>query len=386
MGKNSFSIFLLCLLILTAACSKSDIDDGDYSGDEYTGEPTGNNGNNGGEGQITAGEWNDLNNWSFWDSLINSQEYFEMQEYWSMFTNNRVEVQLKYNDLPVVNAMVELQRNGSSIWKARSDNMGFAQLWVGSYQLEEEEEIDLNQFNLLVDGEMIDIIPILYEDGNNNVELPYNNVLSRVELCFVVDATGSMSDELEFLKDDLQDVIERVEDDNPISQIFTSTVFYRDEGDEYVYKVSHFTDDINATVEFIEQQSASGGGDFPEAVHTALNAGINELQWSENAKTRIIFLLLDAPPHYAGEIVADIQELISDAARYGIKIIPITASGIDKQTEFLMRFMSVFTNGTYVFITDDSGIGHDHLEPTVGEYQVEYLNDLLVRLIIENTE
>ena len=33
------------------------------------------------------------------------------------------------------------------------------------------------------------------------------------------------------------------------------------------------------------------------------------------------------------------------------------------------------------FVTDDSGIGNDHLEPTVGEYEVELLNDLLVRLI-----
>ena len=46
-----------------------------------------------------------------------------------------------------------------------------------------------------------------------------------------------------------------------------------------------------------------------------------------------------------------------------------------------MRFFSVSTNGTYVFITNDSGIGNDHIEASVGEYEVENLNDLLVRLI-----
>ncbi len=51
-----------------------------------------------------------------------------------------------------------------------------------------------------------------------------------------------------------------------------------------------------------------------------------------------------------------------------------------------MRFMAISTNGTYVFITNDSGIGNEHLEPTVGEYQVEYLNDLLVRLINKYSE
>ena len=65
-----------------------------------------------------------------------------------------------------------------------------------------------------------------------------------------------------------------------------------------------------------------------------------------------------------------------------IKIIPVTASGIDKETEFLMRFFSVSTNGTYVFITNDSGIGNDHIEASVGEYEVENLNDLLVNMLL----
>jgi hypothetical protein len=46
----------------------------------------------------------------------------------------------------------------------------------------------------------------------------------------------------------------------------------------------------------------------------------------------------------------------------------------------------MLTNGTYVFITNDSGIGNEHLEPSVGEYEVELLNELLVRLILKYTE
>ncbi len=82
----------------------------------------------------------------------------------------------------------------------------------------------------------------------------------------------------------------------------------------------------------------------------------------------------------------NIQNTIALASKKGIKIIPITASGIDKETEFLMRFMSILTNGTYVFITNDSGIGNEHLEASVGDYQVEHLNDLITRLIKEYSE
>ena len=77
------------------------------------------------------------------------------------------------------------------------------------------------------------------------------------------------------------------------------------------------------------------------------------------------------------------QTATKKASEKGIKIIPVVASGIDKETEFLMRFIACATNGTYVFLTDDSGIGESHLEPTVGKYEVEMLNDLIIRLILK---
>ena len=71
------------------------------------------------------------------------------------------------------------------------------------------------------------------------------------------------------------------------------------------------------------------------------------------------------------------------AAAQGIRIIPVAASGVDKGTEFLLRFIDISTGGTYSFLTDDSGIGNSHIEPTVGSYQVELLNDLLGRLVLD---
>ena len=208
----------------------------------------------------------------------------------------------------------------------------------------------------------------------NNTEKTSN----EVQIAFMVDATGSMGDELEFLKMDLKNVISKVEEGNKNLKISTATVFYRDEGDEYVVKHSDFTKDINKTIQFINSQKADGGGDFPEAVHSALNQ-LNKLQWDGEARTRIAFLVLDAPPHHEDKVIKSVQASVKTAAEKGIKLIPIVASGIDKPTEFLMRFMAIYTNGTYVFITDDSGIGNSHLEPSVGEYQVEKLSNLMIR-------
>ena len=81
-----------------------------------------------------------------------------------------------------------------------------------------------------------------------------------------------------------------------------------------------------------------------------------------------------------------IHTSVKAAAEKGIKIIPIAASGIDKETEFLMRFFAQATNGTYVFITDHSGVGGSHIEPSIGQFEVEKLNDLMVRLISKYAE
>lgn len=379
--KNTLIFAVLILLACFGSCSK---DEGDLGSGDYltsTGE-SGSSVNNqqGQAGQVTAGEWNDLSNWEFWNNLFNNQEFSGMSAYWNFYTNNRISVVVNNQGNPFVNAKVELLRNETVIWSARTDNSGKAELWTGMFQ--QESSIDLNSLKLKINNVLQNQELVLFENGTNefNINTVINN-LKRVEIAFIVDATGSMGDELEFLKEDLKSVIDSVKLEDSNLEIYTGTVFYRDEGDEYVVRKSAFTNNLNSTINFINDQSASGGGDFPEAVHTALNEGINNLQWSETAKTRIAFLLLDAPPHYKTAIVNSIHSSIQLAAQKGIKIIPITASGIDKQTEFLMRFMSIMTNGTYIFITNDSGIGNDHLEASVGEYQVEKLNSLMIRLI-----
>ena len=79
-----------------------------------------------------------------------------------------------------------------------------------------------------------------------------------------------------------------------------------------------------------------------------------------------------------------LHKSLENYARKGIKIIPVLASGGSKEAEFMGRLFAICTNGTYVFLTDDSGVGGDHIQASVGEYQVEKLGDLLVRLILAN--
>ena len=387
---------LLFIALFCFTCSKYDSDSYDKSVSEFgylgaRGDGSGHSGSNGNSngqlqpGMITAGEWNDLDNWTFWNDIIRDSSYSSMPDYWNFYNTHRVSVKvLTENGSPVTNAVVELKRNSTTIFTARTDNFGTAELWVDLFQ--KSITVDFSTISIAVAGNLEKRSAIPYSQGINEIIVKSQQSENRIEIALVVDATGSMGDELEYIKTELVDVIQRVKGNNPQTSIFTAAVFYRDEGDEYVTRISNFSSDISVTNNFIKKQSANGGGDFPEAVHTALEKAVGELQWSSNAKTRLMFLILDAPPHYMSNVITSIQKSIQKAAEKGIKIIPVTASGIDKETEFLMRFMAISTNGTYVFITNDSGIGNEHLLPTVGECQVEYLNDLLVRLINKYSE
>ncbi|MBT7994342.1 MAG: VWA domain-containing protein [Bacteroidetes bacterium] len=378
--KKVYSLLIIIAIIILSSCSK------DSSIDSYSGADFGDGGDSTGyAGLITAGEWNDLDNWDFWDDLLAMKDYSLKSEYLDFYTNNRVSVLLKDNSgLAVCNVQIDLKFKNDIVWTAKTDNFGKAELWVGLF--DKQTSIDTKDLTLFVNNIQISTAVKLYKDGVNELVTSPQACGKKVQLSFIVDATGSMGDEIEFLKKDLKDVIMDVENNNPALDIYTSTVFYRDIGDAYVVKHSSFTDNISSTISYINNQKSAGGGDFPEAVHTGLNEAINKLDWSDQAYTRIAFLLLDAPPHYDPQIISEIHELIKESSKKGIKIIPISASGIDKDTEFLLRFFSISTNGTYVFITNHSGIGNDHIEPTVGSYEVEFLNELMIRLINKYTE
>ncbi|MBQ4571241.1 MAG: hypothetical protein IJB21_06075 [Bacilli bacterium] len=154
---------------------------------------------------------------------------------------------------------------------------------------------------------------------------------------------------------------------------------YRDLRDEYITNYSDFTIDITSQKNFLSKQRASGGGDFEEAVDVAMEEAVNK-KWSDNAKTKILIHVADAPSH--DNDVESWNNSTLKFAEMGVRIITVASSGIDKKTEYLFRSQSILTNGMYVYLTNDSGIGDYHLEATVEERPtVEYLNASLVRII-----
>ena len=324
-------------------------------------------------GLLTGGEWRDNDHWADWVELYTKRDDWSgYHDDWRIAYNDRIAVKVTSNGKPVEGAKVSC---ASAIGSAVTDNKGMAYLFYPGINGPTEPVIaEFDGTTAQVDGVI----------GNGKVEIELGDVQTRAEkkLDFMImcDTTGSMSDELEYLKEELQDIIRRVKQDNSNIPVRLSVNFYRDEGDDYIVREYPFTDDIEMACDAVGEQYAAGGGDTPEAVHTALDSALNNHDWDEDA-VKIMFIVLDAPPHYDPQIIDSVNSYIKQAAEMGVRIVPIASSGVDKSTEFLLRNMAFVTGGTYTFLTDDSGVGYGHIEPTVGAYNVEKLNDMMVRIV-----
>ena len=329
--------------------------------------------------QLTAAEWNDLNNWDAWKKFMKNPDLDNMQDHWQFFPDKRFSIYVSNKfGLPVADAKVVLKNGKETIWKNRTDNSGKAELWGNLYSHGKDNfTMEVHYKNKIFPVDDLS----LFEKKINKIQLPIDcEKNSKADVMFVVDATGSMADEIGYLKTELKDVIQSVESMNKNLELRIGSVFYRDQGDTYVSRTSPLSDNIDQTLAFNNEQNAGGGGDFPEAVHIGLEKALDQ-DWSSDAIARIIFLVLDAPPHHDEEVMNSLRASVKKAAELGIKIIPISGSGINRHTEFLLKFMAMSTNGTYLFLTDDSGIGNAHLDPIVKDYEVEYLNEAMLRLI-----
>ena len=193
---------------------------------------------------------------------------------------------------------------------------------------------------------------------------------------FIIDSTGSMYDELDFLQSEFTEITNRIGN----KDTRYSVNFYRDEGDEYLTKCNKFSSDVTEVQRIINNEEANGGKGQIAAVAQALDQTMNANDWSEDS-VKLAFLIFDAPPYK--EAADSLAKSVETAAAKGIRLIPVVGSGSDLDVELFGRAIAIETGGIYVFLTDDSGIGESHEEPIIGEHEVRPLVDIVTDIIKE---
>jgi len=120
----------------------------------------------------------------------------------------------------------------------------------------------------------------------------------RIEVCFVLDTTGSMGGLIEGAKLKIWSIANQMVSAKPTPRLKIALIGYRDRGDEYITRFYDLSEDIDAVYANLQKFEAGGGGDTPESVNQALHEAVAKVAWSaDRGVLKIIFLVGDCPPH-----------------------------------------------------------------------------------------
>jgi hypothetical protein len=203
-----------------------------------------------------------------------------------------------------------------------------------------------------------------------------------VDVVFLVDTTGSMSDEISRLVDNMGEVAAQLAALGDVDVRYGLTV-YRDRGDAYVTRTFDLTADLVAFQGALAGVSADGGGDQPEALEEGLHDAVDLPAWRDGA-VRVVVLVADAPPQLGYDDDVDYTVTAAQAAAEGIVVFPVGSSGTDDQAEYVFRQLAQITSGVFVFLTyGPDGQPGDGTTTHVDDYAVLPLDELVVQLVAD---
>lgn len=174
--------------------------------------------------------------------------------------------------------------------------------------VEEPETILTDDYNPVASEKFKELSDdIIYSKGPDTIIDDIRGLLENVEdknnldLVFAIDATGSMKNDLDKLKTDMQPLLAELFGESPGTRV--GLLFYRDYGDTFKYmdlpvKLFPFTSNFTSFSKNLNSIRIYGkeGGDIPEAVYEAMFASCEFYAWRTTAQKKII-LIGDAEPH-----------------------------------------------------------------------------------------
>jgi hypothetical protein len=207
-----------------------------------------------------------------------------------------------------------------------------------------------------------------------------------LDVLFLLDATGSMGDEIDRLKQTIDIVADRVASLDPAPDVRFAMTLYRDEGDAFVTANYDFTSDVEQFRAALADVVADGGGDYPEALDEGLADALAKPTWRDPAEAiQLIFIVADAPPQVGRQVATPYTDSVVTAIERGIKIFPVASSESDDQAEAVFRQLAQATGAPFVFLSNGAGGaatgGSTDIAST--DYEELALDDLVVRLIAE---
>jgi hypothetical protein len=178
----------------------------------------------------------------------------------------------------------------------------------------------------------------------------------EVDLCFVLDCTGSMKPHIAAAKDCILQVSNYVKYTNPSIKLRVGFCGYRDHynGSDRL-QIFDFTNQYDRFTQYMQDVSPISNDDLTEDVLGGLNAAITQMNWQNN--TRVLLHIGDYPPH--GRRFSDLGDKYPDGDPYGLT----AESVLEKmQSKNILYFFGKITNYTEKMLEIFQGI--------IGEFPV----------------
>lgn len=209
-----------------------------------------------------------------------------------------------------------------------------------------------------------------------------------LDILFIMDTTGSMGEEISRLKSTIEIINLNLASLSTKPRIRFGMVLYKDRGDEYVTQVVPLTGDLEKFRSELDRVGASGGGDEPEDLQSALKDAIKKTAWNSDG-VRLAYIITDAPPHLDyGQDYTYITAM-KDAKKAGIKIFSVGTGGLNLMGEYILRQISQYTSAAYIFLTyGEKGESEGGREGSVSHhtganFQTDKLETIIIRLAKE---
>jgi len=178
----------------------------------------------------------------------------------------------------------------------------------------------------------------------------------QVEVCFVLDTTGSMGGLIAGAKAKIWAIANQIIATEPRPEVKFSLIAYRDRGDEYITQVHDLTADIDKVYAELQKFQATGGGDGPESVNQALHEAVTKVNWSESRDVyKVIFLVGDAPPHMDYEQDIKYPQTCEMAVKKDLIINTVQCGNMGSTTP-IWQEIAELSEGKYVQIQQSGGV------------------------------
>ncbi len=210
-----------------------------------------------------------------------------------------------------------------------------------------------------------------------------------LDIVFILDTTGSMGEEIERLKTTIEIIHLNLTNLPADPAVRFGMVLYKDRGDEqYVTEQVALTGDLEQFRAALDSVYADGGGDTPEDLQAALEDAVRKMDWNPGG-IRLGFIITDAPPHLDYGQEYTYVDAAVEAAEKGIKLFSVGTGGLPLEGEYILRQISQFTSGKYIFLTygesgeSEGGSPGSVSHHTGANYQTDKLEAIIIRFAKE---